>query len=146
MKRLVLLAPATFDAGRWAANYAQRTGVPLAKPLERARALVAAGKGDTLMEKVDFLTCPKATVSAATFVDVYAEDGRKDTPALLPGIALPTLVLAAGNDQVVPDLPEKMAKLRKPDLRYEMIDDADHFFLDLFAYDVAERIAAFLKN
>lgn len=146
VKRLVLLAPATFDAGRWATNYAQRTGVPLAKPLEQARALVATGKGDTVMEKVDFLTCPKATVSAATFVDVYADDGRKDTPALLPKIELPVLVVAAGNDQIMPDLADKMAKLQRPNLRYEMIDDADHFFLDLFAYDVAERIAAFLKN
>lgn len=143
VKRVVLVAPATWDAGRAAAGYEARYKTPLKPLLEKAEALVKAGKGDTIME-ADLVTCPKSPISAATFADYYGDQPRRDTPSVLGAIKLPVLVVAGGGDQIVTDLPEKMKGKAVGNVQFKVVPDADHFFNDLFADDLVDVIAPFI--
>ncbi len=143
--RVILLAPMTWSEGRARGTYMRRHGRPLDEVLARAKALVAAGKGDQLMHDTGFLFCPGATVTAETFVSYYGPDPRRDTPALLPRIPAPVLIVAAGQDAVVPDLVPRVRPLADGRrIRLVVVEDADHFFLDLFAEDVADAVSEFL--
>jgi pimeloyl-ACP methyl ester carboxylesterase len=144
LDRIVLVAPGTFDPARAAADYRKRYGHDYAPALQKARAMVAAGQGDALLEKTDFLYCPQAAVAAATFADAYADDGRNDAPTQLAKIRRPVLLAVAGSDEVVPDLPQRLAAVPKP-ARFGTVtvDGADHFFKDLFGEDLADAIAKF---
>jgi pimeloyl-ACP methyl ester carboxylesterase len=139
---LALVAPSTFDAARQAAAYERRHGVPLALVLEEAR----AGTPDAWMEGTGFLYCGPSRVTAATFLGYYADDGLRDTPSLLPRIAVPTVIVAGSADEVVPDVPQRATAHLDDDTRLVVVDDADHFFRDLFAEDVADAIEALLQE
>jgi len=147
LRAVVLAAPATWTAAEAAQGYEKRYGKPLAPTLEKAKALVAAGKGDTLMEQVDFVYCANTSATAAAFVGYYAPDERFDTPTLLPRINEPALVVAAGGDELVKDLPARAAPVADgKKVRLVTIDGADHFFRDLYAEDMVEAIAKFVAS
>ncbi|MCW9034219.1 MAG: alpha/beta hydrolase [Rhodospirillales bacterium] len=139
--RAVLLAPATWSQERTANGFKKNHKKELTKVLEQAEALVAKGKGAQVIEKVGFLYCPEGNATAETFVSYYRPDTRFDTPTLLTKIKVPTLVIAGSQDTVVKDIGEKISALADDEkLTFTMIEDADHFFLDLFAEDVADQI------
>ncbi len=147
LRAVVLAAPATWTAAEAARGYETRYGKPLAPVLEKAKSLVAAGKGDTFMEQVDFVYCANASVTAAAFVGYYAPDERLDTPTLLPRVNEPVLVVAAGGDELVKDLPARAAPAADgKKVRLVTIDGADHFFRDLYAEDMVEVVATFLAE
>jgi len=143
LKRLVLMAPAT---GGGDGGFEKRHGFPLAGVLAKAEAMVKAGRGAEIMAKAGLLYCPGVDVTAASFVAYYRPDPRRDTSVVLKKIKVPVLVIAGGKDTVVPDVAEKV----KPQadgkrLRLATVDDADHFFLDLYAEDVADLMEEFLS-
>jgi pimeloyl-ACP methyl ester carboxylesterase len=143
--RVVLIAPATWDAGDAARDYLKRYRTELKPVYGRALKLVEAGKGDTLMQNVGFIYCPGATVSAEAFVDYYRDDRRRDTPYLLKHIPKPVLVLAGSEDNVVSGLiPAVETQSDGKRVQLTVIDGADHFFRDLYAEDAADRIADFM--
>ncbi|MBE9515376.1 MAG: alpha/beta fold hydrolase [Proteobacteria bacterium] len=145
IKAVVLMAPSTRDNG--AAGYQQRYGQPLTPVLDKAQQLVRQGKGDTILEHANIMFCRDVPVSAASFVSYYGPDDRLDTPALLPKIKKPVLVLVAGDDEVVVDLEKKIAPIaNSKDLQVNEIESSDHFFRDLFADDAVEVIKGFLVN
>jgi pimeloyl-ACP methyl ester carboxylesterase len=145
VKRLALLAPSTWDESRAAKSFKKSHGRPLANVLAVARKLAAAGKGSQMMKGIGVLYCPGADVTAVSFLSYYEPDSRRDTPTLLPRIRLPILVVAAGQDTVVRGLPERIKPLADGKrLRLAVVEDADHFFLDLLAEDVADAIEALL--
>ncbi|MCF3629338.1 alpha/beta fold hydrolase [Thalassospiraceae bacterium LMO-SO8] len=147
ISKLALLAPATWNAAKTAQGFEKSHGRPLAPDLAAAEALVKAGKGDQLLDKPGLLYCPTAKVSAASFVSYYRPDPRFDTPSILGEIKVPVLVMAGSNDTVVADLPEKMAgKADGAKVAFKVIDGADHFFLDLYAEDVGDAMAAFITG
>lgn len=144
VEKIILVAPTTFDRARAAREYAARFNAEFAPVLARAEALVAAGKGSEIMPDTGFMYCPQTRVAAATFADYHAADGRNDAPSLIGGIWRPVLVAIAGGDEVVPDLPQKLETAAKPGkYRAVAVDDADHFFQDLFGEDLADAIAEF---
>lgn len=144
LERVVLLAPAVGTAA--APGFKRQHGKPLGPELEKAEALVAAGKGDQMLEKLGVLYCPGADVTAASFVSYYRTDPRFDTTMVLPELKMPALVVAGGKDTVVQGLPERMKPLADgKKLHFGVVDDADHFFLDLYAEDVADFIEEFLS-
>jgi pimeloyl-ACP methyl ester carboxylesterase len=146
IKRLVLLAPATFDAKAAAAGFERTHKQPLAAVLAKAEALVKAGKGAEMMPKVGLLYCPEADAAAATFVSYYKPDPRFDTPSILKELKVPALVVAGGKDTVVRGLPERVKPMADGKrLSFGLVGDADHFFLDLYAEDVADLIEKFLS-
>ena len=142
LRAVILLAPATWDAEAAAAAYEKRYGRRLAELLARAESLAP----DATMENVGFLYCPDAEVSAASFLSHYRDEPRRDTPALLPRIALPTLVIAGSADETVPGLEARVTPHLDADTRLAVVEDADHFFRDLFADEVADLIEEFLAD
>lgn len=146
VKAVVLMAPAT-AANTDAAGYARRFNKPLAPLLARAQRLVAAGKGDTLLEHSDFLFCADTSVTAAAFVSYYGAGERVDSPALIARIGKPTLVVVAGSDEVVMGLDTLVAPLADGKrVRMKVIDGAGHFFRDLYADDAVDAIDRFLQG
>lgn len=147
ISKVVLLAPATFDEKDLGEQYKARYGKPLSEPLAKAAALVKAGKGAEMMKDTGFIYCPGATVSAASFANYYQPDPRLGVVAPLGKIKVPTLVIAAADDEVVKGLPEAVKPLADGKrVTLVTIPNADHFFLDLAADDAADAIKDFLAH
>ena len=144
VKQVVLLAPTTWDAGKVTAKFKKRHNAPLADVLARAEAMAAAGRGQELMAGVGVLYCPGTDVTAQTFLDYYRPDPAHDAPSIVGEIKVPVLVIAASQDRVVTDLPEKMTGRVGGNVGFIVIEDAGHFFLNFFAEDVADAIAKFV--
>lgn len=149
---LVLLAPATFHFSRIAEAYQARYGTPLQPLLDKAEALVRAGHGTTPLDRIGFLSCPDATATADSFVAWYAPSSLSDTPTILPRVAMRTLVIVAGADEVVPDLGPAVRPLAraagpgKGEIMVQTVEGSDHFFHDLYNEDAADLIAAWMKG
>lgn len=142
---VILIAPQTWSADYAAADYEKRYGKPLAPVLEKAQALVEAGKGDTPMDPVDFIYCEQTSATAAAFVSYYATDPDMDTPTVIPGIGVPVLVVAGSEDTAVKGLPEKVGPLADGGrVRLLVVGGADHFFRDLYSEDIADAVAELL--
>ena len=140
----VLLAPQTWSPGYQTKDYQKRYGTELGPLLDKAKALVAEGRGDELME-MDFIYCEDTTATAASVVSYYEEDPLMDTPTVLGAVAVPTLVIVAGADTTVADLEEKMAEPAQTDhIEMTVVSGADHMFRDLFLYDAADAATAFI--
>jgi alpha-beta hydrolase superfamily lysophospholipase len=146
----VLLAPVTAKAeADLRASYAQTYGKMLEPFPEQATKAVEAGHGGEWMDVPGFIYCRNAVVTARAFASFYAADAGQDTAALVARLKLPVLVLAATKDTVVPDVVASFAPLADSSggrVQLDKIEDADHFFRDLFAEDVADRIADFIKQ
>jgi pimeloyl-ACP methyl ester carboxylesterase len=144
---VVLLAPATFDPERVAAAYEQRFGAPLAPLLARAEELLRSGRGETPIDQIGFLNCTNATATASSVVGWYAPSPLRNTPTLLPRMKQRALVVAAGADEVVPDLTLQLGTLGTlRTLTVDVIDGADHFFRDLYAEDAVDTIAGWIER
>ena len=98
------------------------------------------------LDDVDFLHCKSTKVRSKSFLSYYAVPGQGDTPELLNDIATPVLVFSGSQDQVVPGLAEKMESVNNNLVSHMEIHGADHFFRDLFAYDVVEASIEFLES
>lgn len=147
VSKVVLIAPATWDAEAAARGFEKTHGRPLADVLAEATALINAGQGDQVMKGVGLLYCPGADVTAASFEDYYRADDRRHTPNLMPMIGKPTLVVAGSEDTVVADLIDAVRPLADAGtVQMVVVDGADHFFRDLYAEDVADAIEAFLNE
>lgn len=149
IKAVVLVAPATRD-NTDAATYQRNFNRPIAPVLEKAQALHSAGKGNAVLEKISLLTCSETSATADSFLSYYAPAAqtlRVDTPALLPKIKQPILVVVAGNDETVVDLDKKIAPLADGKrIEMKIIEGADHALRDLSADDAADAIDVFLKS
>jgi pimeloyl-ACP methyl ester carboxylesterase len=144
VKAVVLVAPQTWDEASDAKDYEARYGKPLGPLLEKARALVKAGKADAKLEHTDFIYCADTQVTAGSFAAYYTPDARLDTPSLLSGIGMPVLVFSGTEDKAVTGLADKLAQLENTDkVEHVTIEGADHYFRDLYAEDVADAIVDF---
>ncbi len=147
IKGVILIAPQTWDEDSLSINYRQRYKKELQPILKKAGDLVDAGKGGTMLTHTDFLYCENASVTAEAFASYYAHDKKMDTPFLLPSIKKPVLVIAAGKDNIVPDLEKKISpKADGKKIQLVVVEMADHFFRDLSAEDLVDAITDFLKD
>lgn len=147
LTRVVLMAPSTWTAEAEAADYEARFGAPLSQPLDQARAMAEAGRGGETLEVPGFVYCENATVTADAFLGYHEADPERDTPAVLPRVEEPTLIVVAGADEVITDLPERLEQAGSQALEgveVVTIDGADHMFLEFFTEDAADAIAEFL--
>ena len=141
---IIMLAPSQ-GGGRSPKSYEKAHGKSLNEILRKAKGLVKTGKGSQILSGTDILYCPGSDVAAETFVSYYNQDPRADTVNLLPDLNIPSLVIVGGNDTVVRGLPERMKSIADGRrLVLAVVEDADHFFLDLFAEDVADHIEKFV--
>jgi pimeloyl-ACP methyl ester carboxylesterase len=148
---LVLAAPLWQTEAEIAVRYATDSGQPLEPLLAKARQLSEAGEGDTLLQVPSFLHCKPAKVTAAAFLDYYAPDPQFDVLKLIPETGVRALLVLAGGDRITPGLAgavtaaRRAGRLPPPDrLTTITVDDADHFFRDLFGEDLADHVATFV--
>ena len=95
----------------------------------------------------DALNCDDARVTAASFLSYYADDPAFDTLALAAGAGLPVLVFAGSEDPLSRGVDEAVLEYQgSAPLEFIQIDGADHFFRDLYAYDLAEAVQAWLDS
>lgn len=144
LEKVVAIAPATSDPENAAKEYEERYKKPLADIMAEASKLVEAGKGDTLMEVPGFVYCENAKATADAVIGYYQDDERRNTPSLLPKIKKPMLIVMGSADEVVADLPAKLEGVTQDNLKLETVEGADHFFLDLYADELADKIADFV--
>ena len=146
--KVVLMAPATGTSPQQAAEtYKGRFTADLKPVLDKAAALVTAGKGDALVEVPGFIYCKGGKASANSIVSYYGDEPRRATQSLVPLIKSPMLVIAGSKDTVVPNVAEKIGPLADGEqVRLEIIEDAGHMFLDFHAEDAADLIAQFVNK
>lgn len=144
---VVLVAPQTRDEQYESADYRERYGKPMEPLLKQAQDLAAEGKGDTMLEAVDFLYCPATRASAAAFASYYTPDPKMDTAYLIPSIQVPVLVIAGSEDSTAKGLTGKMKSLADGErVQFVVIDGADHFFRDLYSEDIADAVAELVEG
>ena len=147
VKKAVLLAPMTYDPEKAAAKYEKRFGMKLQVALQAAQTLLKGGRGDEPVNWRGIVYCKDGTGTAKAFLSYHAPRAELDTPSLLKKLPVPALVIATPEDEIVPDLIAKVKPLadgRK--IRLVVIEGADHFFTDFASEDVADAIAAFLRE
>lgn len=146
IKSVVLIAPQTWDYNTLVTEYEAKSGQSIDPIFKKAQDLVKAGKGDTLINNIDFMYCKDTSASANAVVSYYQNDPKMDTPSLLKKATLPTLVVIGSADTVVADLEEKMQDVNNEQVQTTVIEDADHFFRDFFAEDVADQSVEFIES
>lgn len=144
LTKVITVAPATADPEKAAKEYAERYGKPLADIVAEAKKLVDAGKGDSVMEVPGFVYCEKAKATAKAVLGYYQDDVRLNTPSLLPKIKKPMLIVMGSEDEVVADLPAKLEGVKQDNLSVATVDGADHFFLDLYADELVDKVTEFV--
>jgi pimeloyl-ACP methyl ester carboxylesterase len=147
IKSLVLLASGLSTTEREVSAYRERFDTELEPLLARAQALVDADKGDTLLEHIPFLfICRDTSVTAEAFDSFYRDDPRRDTPYWLDKIAKPTLILVGENDEVVPELSERVSPFADGKrVQVAVIEGAGHFFRDLNLDDAVDAAIEFIE-
>ncbi len=144
---LVLVAPGVWSPGSAAARFAGQGGGDLAPLLAKARAMVESGRGDDVIGPVPFLHCDDATVSARSFASYYGDDPSFDTFALVERAGLPAIVVTGTEDRLTDGVADVVAGLAaNAPVEHVAIDGADHFFRDLYAYDLVEAVKAWLER
>ena len=143
IKLAVLISPGVASA---ASSYKKSHKKALAPLLKKARTLVKANNGGELMKGIDILYCRNTIVSATTFVDYYKELPDWDTPSVIKRIKLPVLAVVGDKDLVVPQFAGRMKGTKQANVKFILVEDAGHFFLDLFGEDLADAIAAFVND
>jgi len=147
VSKVVLIAPATWYQDKAARSFDKNNKRPLKEVMREANALIRAGEGDTVLKGVGMLYCTDADATAASFASYNRHDERFHTPHLIPLIGKPTLVVVGSEDTVVEGLvnaTRPLADAGKVELA--VIDGADHFFLDLYAEDLADAVEAFIAD
>ena len=146
IKNVVLIAPQTWSNAAEHKDYQKKYNVPLEPILNSAQKLVKAGKGNTKLENINFIYCKDTNVTAEAFVSYYRADERMDTPNLLKKSVKPTLVIIGSADNVVADLADKMTKVDNDKVSEYIVEDSDHFFLDLFTEELVEAAVEFIRQ
>ena len=146
ISKVILVAPQVWDEQKSAKGYKKSYKKALAPILTRAEKMVAEGKGGEHLSPVDFIYCAESSASAEAFVSYYKADPRMDTPYLVKQFNKPALIFAGSEDKVVKGLIEKMERMDKEGVSFEVIDGADHFFLDLYAEELADMAAEFISG
>ena len=128
----VLLAPMVFDTQVQLDEFSRVNGV------EAAAALRAAADDDVL-GPLQFLSCADARVPAATLRSYYGGKPEKHTPLLLTGVDVPVQVFLGSADEIARwSARDVEVASALPHVSVHQIEDAGHFFRDLFAEDVMD--------
>ncbi len=140
IRSAILVAPSTWDEEKEFRDYKNRYKKDLSPLLDKVGTLIMEGRGNTLLNDIDFLYCPSTSVSAFTFSDYYKANPDCNTPFVVDQSKVPVLVIAASDDRVVPDISNKMRSHTSKKVRLVVIEDAGHFFRDLVADELADII------
>ncbi len=144
---LILLAPANQNSFVNAVkSLEESTGQPLNDVLTQAEKMIAEGRGQEAMDMEGFIYCETGKPTARAIIGNYQDDGKFDTVSMLSKYPKPSLVLGGAADNIVPEVDLLFAPAAGDLARVEMIEDADHFFLDFFAEDAADLSSDYLDQ
>ncbi len=128
-------------------RYQTRYKVQLSDVLARADKLIAAGKEDELMKETDFALCPAAEVTPRAFVDRYRLMNSHNWPEIWRNAEKPMLIIGGSADEIAPSIEDDATlATENSNIRLHIVEDAGHFFRDLFADEVVEVISEFLSS
>ena len=142
--RLVLLAPGTGLSRR---SFEDRWGDGYDETLARAQQLVAAGKGDELMDNVDMLYCPRVSATANAWISYYGDHRFRKFQEYLPRIQIPTLIVAGTVDERFPNISVDVEPYVDGEkIQLSIIEGAGHFFRDFNIDEAMEATMDFLAS
>lgn len=143
VKRAILVAPLVAGQNDDARDFEARHKVRLNDLLKRAR----AQKPGVPVSLPGLVYCVPATATPEAFLSYHGpETVRSATEHLRKIGSLPVLVIGAGADTVVRDLPKHMAALSaQGNITFKTVNEADHMFLDFFAEDAVKLMVEFIK-
>ena len=100
--------------------------------------------------KIDFMSCPDVNVKYQTFKDyIYiTKDGtgsKGSLLGLLNQLFIETLVITASNDIITPKTHQRVESINSKKVSIIQIEDADHFFRDLYFDDMFDAILEFIQ-
>lgn len=147
IKKVILIAPATWSETYAKQNYKNRYKKDLDSVLSKAETMVKQGDGKSVMKNTDHIYCENTSVTAESFVSYNKPDQRFNTPSLLSSIKVPVLVFAGSEDKVVKNLAKKVKPLvKKGKVDLMVVEGAGHMFRDLYAEDMMDQIVEYLAN
>ena len=100
--------------------------------------------------KINFMSCNNAEVKYATYKD-YTHITNTDTGnrgsliGLLNSFSIKTLIITASDDDITPNTYERVSLINNKHINVVQIDDADHFFRDLYFDDMFDAILEFIQ-
>jgi len=142
---LVLIAPNTTPPK---SQYEARYGKIYDENISRVQKQIDAGKGDELIHNLDFLYCPRATVSADSFNSYNGVDDKfRQFQLYLPQMPIPTLIVTGTRDEIEPNIVEDLAPYADGRrIRIGVIENAGHFFQDFNIEEAVEAAAEFIAE
>lgn len=144
VSRLVLMAPGT---GLSKQAFEERWGDGYDATLTRAKKLVAAGRGEELMENIDMLYCPRSSVTANAWISYYADSRFRKFQDYLPKIRIPTLIVAGTVDERFPNIEQDVKPYVDGEkIQLSIIEGAGHFFRDFNIDEAIEAAVEFLAE
>ena len=95
--------------------------------------------------ETNFLNCPNGKVSKTSFLDYFKiSNKRSGKDGSLLGNLLETnakvFVITGSEDIIVPNTYRRVQALNKRNIELIIVDEADHFFRDLYFDDLIEII------
>ena len=140
---LAMLAPGTDDSKQ---RFEERYGSIFDETMERVEKERDAGRGNELIENVDFWWCPRATVTPNTFFSFYSENSKyRNFKYYLPRTQVPTLIITASADERIPDSAKQVTPyIDGKKIQHVVIEGSGHFFMDFNIEEAVESMLEFL--
>jgi len=143
---LVLLAPNTTSDSK--VHYEARYGEILDENIERVKKQIDTGKGDELIDNLDFSYCPQASVSANSFYSIYRPDNKfRQIPFYLSKMPVPTFIVTGTQDELQPNIARDVAPFVDGSrIRLGVVENSDHFFRDFNIEEAVEAAVEFIAE
>lgn len=143
--KVVVLAAMLWNYEAEVQKYEKNHDGDLGAVLFAANILVEEGNGDHILEGIGFQRCKNANVEAATFVDYYADDLRKNTAYQLMTTNKPSLAIYGTEDflyKSAQNIMPMVARGRADMVEVIFIEGGNHFFAgeEIFATMSSEVI------
>jgi pimeloyl-ACP methyl ester carboxylesterase len=138
VQRLLLIAPLVWRPEAVADEYDARSTTALKDLLAAARDAAERGNAEP-MGPHPLLYCDSVRAIPDSFLSYYDTTVPKHTPTLLGGLGVPVDVYLGTEDDLARWRPDDLALAEgRPGITLHDVDGADHFFRDLYLYDVVE--------
>jgi pimeloyl-ACP methyl ester carboxylesterase len=143
---LVLLAPNTNTDPK--PQYEARYGEIFDENLERVQKQIDAGKGNELIDNLDFSYCPQASVSANSFYSYNRLNNKfRQFPLYLSKIPIPTLIVTGTRDELQPNIKRDVTPFVDGSrIRLAVVENAGHFFRDFNIEEAVETAVEFITE
>jgi len=143
---LVLLAPNTTRSAK--SQYEARYGEIFDENIERVKKQIDTGKGDELIDNLDFSYCPNASVTADSFYSYNRLDDKfRQFPLYLSKMPVPTLIVTGTRDEMQPNIERDVAPFVDGSrIRLAVIESAGHFFRDFNIEEAVEAAIEFIDE